>query len=105
MNKVLICDSKHDYVVFDVSTPELEDRAYRALFELGKEWAFYYEQVEELERGYQPPLGKQHYRLASDTELYRLATHQDDIQAIKQLINRRNSEAAEYETFTIVNVQ
>ena len=94
MKKVLVYDNrKMDPVIWDASTPELEDKALLALFKFFDEWNFY----EDLRDNPQPTLiGTNQYGLYQKAKT-------GDIVACKRLLGQRKGN--EYEFWQILPIQ
>lgn len=128
IKKVLVYNGKHDIEIWDVSTPELAEKAYLDLFNvLDESWRVYDElkEIEEpsnpsmnLEQIAQLPSGRvkdtaqeEHRSYQSELKQYKLALHQKqlykkakagDAKSAHLLLSTRND--YEYKGWRIMNV-
>lgn len=94
MNKILLYENrKIDPVCWDASTPELENKAFLALFRLLEEWDVYH----DLEESSQPTLIGQ-----NAVALYHRAK-QGNVLACRGLLNQRRQ--CEYEYWQLISLQ
>lgn len=111
MKKVLLYKAKYDTAVFDISTSELENKAYKAIFkELDKDYEAYSDLYDDLEAfnnevvcrhcngtGKVKSMSDQdHKSYIKMSELYKKAK-KGDIESLKELLKWRSRSHFEYE--------
>ena len=134
MKKILVLHSKHSPIYYDASTPELEEESYRKIFKFNdKDFNCYEDSKQPYANKYISQLEKQVKDLKEaikkipaillndarnnlrrlknelkwmkrDADLYAKAK-KGNIKAIKDLVNSRSEEDAEYERVSIEEVE
>jgi hypothetical protein len=95
LKRILVAESKHVTRYFDASTPEMEDAAYKKLFDANEEdgWYEYFESIS--------PEDAKDRNYVKQYQLYRLAKT-GDLEAVKALLKARKD--YEYEGYRLEEV-